>query len=359
LEIRKTIVCCIFHPTKRKEELLDEINDAWFDMVKIKKPYRDNRSLHPEIYSRYCSHASMAKNANQPIYLDSTDMLKINTETKFAGIIIKPRVRIWCPLRTKQTIEGKICDSKLMKRDNHFELHLTVSKEYQNNSNPSSILSVDLGEKVIATSVILHNDHFCISKHNPKPIFMGRKVRGLRRHYAYLRKKLGEKKLLKIIKKVGNTEKRKINAILHKISKDIVTMAKKNNSIILIGDLTGIRNNTKTKGRRINRIVANMPFYKLTELITYKANWQGIPVLTTKEWYSSKTCSKCNSDNTTRPYQGLFRCNCGYSCNADYNGAKNLGKRLWKYIFHDGAIVNLLKTPAFFKTGEASELIQR
>jgi IS605 OrfB family transposase len=182
----------------------------------------------------------------------------------------------------------------------------------------------------------------------------------LRRRYAYLRKKLGEKKLLKIIKKVGNTEKRKINAILHKVSKDIATMAKKNNSIILIGDLTGIRNNAKTKGRRINRIVANMPFYKLTQYITYKANWQGIPVLTTKEWYSSKTCSKCNSDKTTRPYQGLFRCKgCRYSCNADYNGAKNLGKRLWKYIFHNGAIVNLLKTPAFFKTGEASELIQR
>jgi IS605 OrfB family transposase len=71
---------------------------------------------------------------------------------------------------------------------------------------------------------------------------------------------------------IGATEKRKINAILHKVSKDIVTMAKKNNSIILIGDLTGIRNNAEGKLRGMNRIVADMPFYKLTELITYTAN---------------------------------------------------------------------------------------
>jgi putative transposase len=143
-----------------------------------------------------------------------------------------------------------------------------------------------------------------------------------------------------MIKKIGQTEQRKVNAILHKISKDIVIIAKENNSIILIGDLTGIRNNVK--GRRMNRIVANMPFYRLTQFITYKANWEGIPVLTTKEWYSSKTCSRCNSDNTTRPYQGLFKCrSCKYQVNADFNGAKNLGKRLMNYMFVNGTIVNL------------------
>lgn len=364
MEVRKCIVFCLFNLTQRKTKLLDELDTAWKDMIKVKKPYKVNRSLHPEVFSRYCSHASMAKQ-NDPIYLDAKDLFKIvitdNKLKYFVGITIKPKVRIWCPLRSKQIIEGNTCihDSKLLKRDGHYELHLVISKECQNNNtHPSSILSVDLGERNIATAVLLSMSSF--TSNQSKPIFMGRNVRGLRRRYAYLRKKLSEKKLLKMVKKVGNAERRKINAILHKISKDIVTMAMKNNSIILIGDLTGIRNSAKTKGRRINRIITNMPFYKLTELITYKANWQGISVLTTKEWYSSKTCSKCNSDKTTRPCQGLFRCKgCGYSCNADYNGAKNLGKRLWKYIFHDGAIVNLLKTPAFFKTEGASGLIQR
>lgn len=332
-------------------------------MVKEKKPYKDNRKLHPEVYSKYCSHASMCKEPNDHLYLDTQDLLKVEkVDNKFASyfarITIKPKVRVWCPIRTKQAIEGEICDSRLVKRDGHFNLHLNVSKNVDFNSNPLNILSVDLGEKVIATAVLLaHDSHSLTSKQSiGKPIFMGRKVRGLRRRYAYLRKKLGERKLQKVIKRIGRTEYRKVNDILHKVSRQLVNIAKQNNAVILLGDLTGIRD--RAKGRRMNRIVANMPFYKLTQYITYKANWDNIPVLTTKEWYSSVTCSKCKSDNTKRPHQGLFICNaCGYQCNADYNGCKNIGNRLLEYIFRSGVVsVTQPETSAFFRTEEASRL---
>jgi len=193
-----------------------------------------------------------------------------------------------------------------------------------------------MGDKVIATAVLLRHDSRT-SNQSAKPMFTGRKVRGLRRRYAYLRKKLGEKKLPRMIRKVGRTEYRKVNDILHKISRQIVNIAKENNAIILLGDLSGIRN--RTKGKRFNRIVAGMPFYRLTKYVTYKANWLGIPVLSTKEWYSSRLCHKCGSDNTSRPHQGSFVCHaCGYTCNADYNGAVNLGNRLWDHMFHDGTV---------------------
>lgn len=309
-------------------------------MIKIRKPYAENRKLHPEIYSKYCSQASMAE-PNDPVYLDIQSMFKvIKTDNKipyFVSITIKPRLKVLCPLKTKQPIEGYIRDSKLLKRDGHYELHLTISKEVEFHGNPSSILSVDMGEKVIATAVLLDCDPSSGLTKVSGPVFMGRKVRGLRRHYAYLRKVLGQRKLLRVIKKVGNTESRKVNDILHKISRQIVDMARENNAVILLGDLSGIRN--RAKGRRFNRIVTNMPFYRLTQYITYKANWEGIPVLTTKEWYSSKLCHRCGSDNTSRPHQGLFVCHaCGYQCNADYNGAVNLGNRLANYMFANGTV---------------------
>ncbi len=56
----------------------------------------------------------------------------------------------------------------------------------------SNILAIDLGSKVTAT--------VCGSFDN-KPIFLGREVRGIRRHYQYLRTQLGRKKLLKKIRK--------------------------------------------------------------------------------------------------------------------------------------------------------------
>ncbi len=315
-------------------------------MVSVKKPYKENRKMYPNIYSKYASQASMAQ-PKDPVYLDTQNMLKL--DGRFAGITVKPRLRIWCPFRTKQKIEGKVCDSKLLKRDNHYELHLTVSKEVEFHSNPSAILSVDMGEKVIATAVLLHHDS--ISK--PKPVFMGRKVRGLRRHYAYLRKRLGERKLQRKIKKIGNTEQRKVNDILHNISKKIVSIAKANNAVILLGDLTGIRQ--RSKGKRFNRIVANMPFYRLTQYIIYKACWEKIPVITTKEWYSSKTCHCCGSENTTRPHQGLFKCKtCGYCCNADYNGAFNLAKRLSNYMFDSGVLGFVRRNQADFLGSDKS-----
>jgi len=330
LLVQKTITCCLFRLTKRKQALLDEVYSAWQDMIKLKKPYAENRKLHPKVYSKYASHASMAK-PSDPIYLDTQSMFGI--DGRFVGITVKPRVRIWCPLRTKQKIEGDIRGSRLLKRDGHYELHLTISKEVEFHSNPSSILAIDLGERNIATAVLWSNSCTC----NYKPLFLGRNVRGLRRHYAYLRKKLSEKKLLRKIRKIANTEQRKVNDMLHKISREIVNIAKENNAVILLGDLTGIRD--RSRGRRMNRIVANMPFYRLTQYIIYKASWEGIRVLTTKEWYSSKTCSRCGSDSTSRPFQGLFVCHaCGYSCNADYNGATNLAKRLSKYIFGSGVL---------------------
>jgi len=316
---------------------LDEVYVAWQDMIKVKKPYAENRKMHPDVYSRYASHASMAE-SNDPVYLDTQKMFKvIKTHNKipyFAAITVKPRLKVLCPLKTKQSIEGDIRDSKLLKRDGHYELHLIISKAVTfDNAHPSSMLAVDMGERNIATAVLFANSR----TYKSKPMFMGRKVRGLRRRYAYLRKKLGEKKLLRMIRKIGNTEQRKVNDILHKISRQIVDMAKENNAVILLGDLSGIRN--RTKGKRFNRIVANMPFYRLTQYITYKASWEGIAVLTTKEWYSSKLCHRCGSDNTNRPHQGLFVCHaCGYQCNADFNGAFNLAKRLWDYMFHDGVI---------------------
>ncbi|MDI6847920.1 MAG: IS200/IS605 family accessory protein TnpB-related protein [Candidatus Bathyarchaeia archaeon] len=65
---------------------------------------------------------------------------------------------------------------------------------------------------------------------------------------------------------------RVVNAILHRVSKGIVKFADSADSHIVLGDLTGIRRRAKRKGKRFNRTVSNMPFYRLTKMIGYKAN---------------------------------------------------------------------------------------
>lgn len=43
---------------------------------------------------------------------------------------------------------------------------------------------------------------------------------------------------------------------------------------MVLGDLKGIRN--RARGRRMNRIVSNMPYYCLTQMIIYKSLWENI-----------------------------------------------------------------------------------
>jgi putative transposase len=73
------------------------------------------------------------------------------------------------------------------------------------------------------------------------------------------------------------------------------------------------------------RKLASMPFSKLSNYITYKANWAGIQVIKVNEAYTSQTCHKCKQLGTRT--NGLFKCSCGYQDNSDRNGALNIAER--------------------------------
>jgi putative transposase len=260
---------------------------------------------------------------------------------------IKKRGGVWCAFKTHAEIpkDVKLCESKLIKKKGNYYLHITIKKDVKLNSF-DNILAIDLGEKHIATTVLKGKN---ISM-NPR--FYGKKVRGIRRHYAWLRKRLGEKKLLQVIKRIGHTEKRKVNDILHKISKDIVDQAEENNACIVLGNLKGIRKSAK--GKRMNRIVANMPYHKLTQYIKYKAEWKGIRVKQISEKDTSKTCHKCEQIGN-RKTQGLFVCECGLQYNADLNGALNIAKRFSEQCFENGAMSELAQNHA--SSVEATQLV--
>lgn len=288
----------------------------------------------------YARNASFKRSSpNDPIYLTTQDFRLIDAGKNFARWFVRIPIRrgtaVFAPLRMRGRDERelaslKLHDSRLVERKGKFELHLSVSRDVEINHAYRSVLGVDLGERYMAVSCTLGDAS------NPTPRFYGRNVRSIRRHYAWLRRRLGELKKLSVIKRIKDTEQRKVNTILHQISRAIVDEAKENDAVIVLGDLKGIRNHSR--GRRMNRIVANMPFHKLTQYITYKANWEGIPVITASEAYTSKTCHNCNSEGK-RVSQGLFRCQaCQHEFNADMNGAINIGKRLWDYMFQSGAL---------------------
>ncbi len=338
MQLVKTIKAKVFQPTARKRRALDALWRSWKDALGLKHDYAFLR-VHTDLPSYYCREFGwkVKEGADAPVGVPK-DALKLLPGGAFApwfASIPTPDGRIRLPLRmsrghSKLLAECEVCDSQLIKRGNEYHLHIVVSKDAPVPTIPSHapVLAVDIGERVIATSVTLVDGTIT------SPGFHGREVRSIRRHYAWLRKRLGRKKLLRVIKRVGRTEHRKVDARLHVIAAHLVELARELGAVIAMGDLSGIRKGSR--GRRMNRIVNAMPFNRHSQFIEYKAAWAGVPVIKVDEAYSSRECRICHQDGR-RPSQGRFICTSCGEFNADLNGAVNIGSRGLAYMAIAGA----------------------
>ncbi len=337
-----TIKAKVFNPTRGKRDGLEALWKSWRAALHLPRDYHTLRER-TDLPSYYCWEMAwkVPMGADAPVGLPK-DSFNLRAGGPFAPWFISiptPRARVKLPLRMaaqhakllKET-DMEIEDSRLTRSAKDFFVHLVVEKQVPDPVIPSHgvILAVDIGERVIATSVALVDG----SPHEPR--FHAREVRGIRRHHAWLRRRLGERKLLRVVRRLEDTEHRKVEDRLHKTSRAIVDMAKARGAVLItLGDLSGIRNRG-SKGRRFNGIVNGMPFRRLSSLVEYKAAWAGIPVLRVREDYTSRECHLCHEWGR-RPRQGLFICpNCG-QYNADLNGAVGIGKRALAYMAIAGA----------------------
>ena len=256
--------------------------------------------------------------------------LRIKTKMQRGGI--------WVPINPQKALPPfeYLQDSQmLLNKKGNFELRLIYDVPTPL-TTPKNIFAIDLGERTMAT--------VCGSQ--GYIAFYGRDVRGVRRHFAWLRKRLGERKLLWKIRQIKDKERRIIQNKLHHITTQIVNDALTHNAIIVIGDLSGVR--VKKPSKTLNRIVFAMPYGILTRMIQYKAAQRGIVCKLIGESFTSITCHKCgHCEKEQRKTQGLFVCSaCKLNYNADLNAAKNILKRSEEQRFLDGALAEALKHSA-------------
>lgn len=307
-------------------------------MLLERESYKALKILYPHVPSYYRREACgfKPKSVNEPLHVPNDMFRIVHAKSRwFIRILGLDRKIIWLPFHVRASCvidSSKIVTSQIIMRGDRAMLHLVVKQDIELNHSYSSVLGVDLGERFPATTVLLRGDGAC----KASPHFYGKSIRGVRRKYAYLRKRLGKKKRIKQVNRMDR-EQRIVSDHLHKISRSIVNEAKANNAIIVLGDLKGIQRASRGRQKTFKRIVNEMPYYRLTKYITYKANWLGIPVVTMSEYGTSRTCHFCNSEGK-RVRQGLFKCpSCGHQYNADYNGAFNLAKRFFGYSLKNGA----------------------
>ena len=177
-----------------------------------------------------------------------------------------------------------------------------------------NVMGIDLGIKCPAVSYI--------SDGNIKFYGNGRKNKYMRRHYAYLRRKLQKTKKLKAVKCLNDKEQRIMRDIDHKLSHDIVSTAIGHNvKVIKLEQLSNIRSTTRTS-RKNNHSLHSWSFYRLAQFIEYKAKRVGITVEYVNPAYTSQTCPKCGSAHHADDRN--YKCSCGYHIHRDILGAVNI-----------------------------------
>ncbi|MFC5406452.1 RNA-guided endonuclease InsQ/TnpB family protein [Cohnella soli] len=144
----------------------------------------------------------------------------------------------------------------------------------------------------------------------------------IRRKYSSHRRKLGKLKKLSAIRKQRNKEQRYMKDQNHKISRQIVNMAKEQQvSVIKVEKLTNIRQTTRTS-RKNAKNLHNWSFYQLQRFIAYKAALAGIRVIEVNPAYTSQTCPICGKRN--KAIDRMYRCSCGFHAHRDRVGAINI-----------------------------------
>lgn len=191
-----------------------------------------------------------------------------------------------------------------------------VSLEVPTKHESSNIaeMGVDLGLKVPAVAVT--------STGKTKFMGNGRQTKYIRRTYQSRRRKLGKLKKRKAIKKLGNKEQRWIKDQNHKISRQVVNLAKQEGvSVIKLECLANIRQTARTS-RKHAKNLHTWSFYQLQQFVTYKANLAGIRVVEVDPAYTSQTCPACGKRNHANDRK--YQCSCGFHTHRDRVGAINI-----------------------------------
>jgi len=135
----------------------------------------------------------------------------------------------------------------------------------------------------------------------------------------------------KLLAKLKNRQTKRVENILHKVSKEVVMYAQAKQFAIALEKLTYIRNSMRKgnwRGKQMRGRLNAWNFRKLQKFIEYKARWEGVPVVYVDARNTSKQCSRCGCLNRLYPNEHLLKCSaCSLEIDRHVNASINILKR--------------------------------
>jgi len=151
--------------------------------------------------------------------------------------------------------------------------------------------------------------------------YLTNRIRKYQSKLKRVNNKYTSKRLRKLFRKRQRRFRHRVNTIIHRFIEDCYSRGV---SEIVMGDLTGIRENND-RGSKINSMIHNFwSFEYITKRIREKAEEYGIRVKLVDEGYTSSICPRCKSRNVAKQKR-LFKCfNCELEAHRDAIGCVNI-----------------------------------
>ena len=214
-----------------------------------------------------------------------------------------------------------------IKADRYYVSVLIEIPDRRTVNNSSKGIGIDLGLKDFA--IVSNGKAY-------KNINKSAKLKKLEKKLIREQRSLSRK--YENLKKGGSTQKRniqkqklKIQKLHHRIdnirtdyiNKTIAEIVKTKPSYITIEDLNV---SGMMKNRHLSKAVASQKFYEFKTKLLAKCKENGIELRIVDRWFpSSKTCHCCKSiKKDLKLSDRIFRCDCGYIEDRDFNAALNL-----------------------------------
>lgn len=220
-----------------------------------------------------------------------------------------------CGARQRAQLAYPKGEADLIYRNGQWFMNVPVEVPEDQKIDTVDVLGVDMGIVEIASD-------------SDGRSYSGSALNKIRHRNRAIRRKLqkkGTKSAKRLLKKRRTREANFARNTNHVVSNSIVRAAKHTNRAIAIEELTGIRARIRARKRQ-RASLSSWAFRQLGSFIEYKATLAGVPLVKIDPRNTSRRCGKCgHTEKANRKSQSVFSCKvCGYTANADFNGAGNI-----------------------------------
>jgi len=304
--------------------------------------YKDLREEHPRIYAKHLVSAfevagNILKNyrrklrtryASRAPYVRRLMMKAENQAYKLDrenGIVDLP-IRAWCHVKLELEVSDyhrRYLDDRSLRLGSLTVLPdrviVAFRKEAPRPYAPESALSLDTNERSM-DGIIVMGDGARAVKVDYQDITVIQQRRHDRRKRLQKKKAHDRRTSKRLCKREGQREHHRIEYRLHQVANSVLSFAENQKSAVVLEDLRGFR---PRRNRELNRRLTLWPRRKLHQIIEYKAQWKGIPVVKVDPRNSSRTCPICGRIQDSR--MGTeFECECGWHLDRHINASLNL-----------------------------------